>query len=250
MKAASGFAPALALSILCIVLAPATSIAQGSEERVGDSFNQDLMISRGEYRAFIVHLAVGDKMMVTVQVGSESEIDLYTMTMRDFEDYKSTVSENFGYFPSFSKEMMKYLEYPRPFSPDVEDDYVILLDNAPKTATGAPGTADAFCRLTIKVEHRTPFPWALVLGVIILIVVVVAVAVVAVSYRRRLAAIREAEEIRKRAEAAKVRPIYIQPQAPGAEGVPLTAPPPSSTCKSCPHIYDPTSPNCIACEYR
>jgi hypothetical protein len=72
------------------------------------------------------------------------------------------------------------------------------------------------------------------------------------------AEIEEAEAQRKRVEAAKVRPIFIQqspagpPGAPGASGPApmMTAPPPSSSCKSCPHVYDPTSANCIACEYR
>ncbi|MGQ9582623.1 MAG: hypothetical protein ACUVV6_03805 [Thermoplasmatota archaeon] len=246
MTKLGGFVPLLALMILA--LSPLACTGQGSEERVSGDFSQDLLISKGEYRAFIIHLAVGDKMSVTVQVGSGEEMDVYTMNLKDFEIYKST--STFGFYPSYSKEMMKYLEYPRPFSPDVEDDYVIVLDNLAKSATGAPGSKEVTCRLTVKVERKAPFPWALVIGIIIIIVVVSAVVVSVMALRKKRAELREAEEIRRRAEAAKVRPIFIQTQAPGAEGAPLTAPPPSSTCKSCPHVYDPTSPNCIACEYR
>ncbi len=242
------FVPVLGLLILALSL-PACP-GQGSEERISGDINQDFLISRGEYRAFIIHLGIEDKMRVTVQVGGEGELDVYTMNMRDFEDYKSTTASTFGFYPSHSKEGMKYLEYSKPFSPDEEGDYVIVLDNTAKSATGAPGTKDVTCLLTVKVEHKTPFPWALLIGAIILVVVVVVAAGAVLTIRKRQAEAREAEEIRKRAEAAKVRPIFIQPQVAGTEGAPLTAPPPSSTCKSCPHVYDPTSPNCIACEYR
>jgi hypothetical protein len=247
---------ALAVGILFLAVCSQGALAYGTEKKLTANYSEDLLISAGDYKAFIVHLAPGDEMKLTVRVGLGEEIDVYTMSKKDFDDYKAGALL-VSYYSQFSKESLKYFEYTNAFEPVQEGDYVIVIDNLAKTTTGAPGTTDVSCTVKIDLKFQAPFPWLMIIGVVV-VIVVVAVAVFAVVWmRKKKADIEEQEAQRKRAEAAKVRPIFINPQGPASPGAPpvagtpsLQAPPPSSSCKSCPHVYDPTSANCIACEYR
>jgi len=231
--------------------------AAGTEKKISENYTADLLIPAGEYKAFIIHLAPGDRMTLTVRVGLGEEIDVYTMSKSTYEEYKAGAQLIIPY-SQFSKESLKYFEYAKWFEPATEGDQVIVVDNTPYPSSGSPGSTDVSCTVNIKVEYKTPFPWALVGGAIgaVIAVAVVVLAMVMMKKKRQEHDVKEAQK--KRAEAAKLRPIFINPQAapgaPGAPGMPAApsaqAPPPSSSCKSCPHIYDPTSANCIACEYR
>jgi len=232
--------------------------ALGYEKKLGSSYNSDVQLQPGDYQAFIVHLESGDKMILTVQVGSGDDIDVYTMTYKEYQSYKDPTSVQFRILPEFSKERMKYLKYSSDFAPGEAGDYVVVLDNTQKTASGATGSGVVLASVILDLRLQSPFPWWIV-ALVIVIAVGAALGVWAFFWRRSKASeIEEADLQRKRVEAAKIRPIFIQnPQAgpPGAPGAPgpapsAMAPPPSSTCKSCPHVYDPTSANCIACEYR
>jgi hypothetical protein len=232
--------------------------AMGYEKKLGSNYNSDVQLQPGDYQAFIVHLEYGDKMMLTVTVGSGDDIDVYTMTSKEYQSYKDPTSVQFRILPEYSKERMKYLKYSNDFAPGEAGDYVVVLDNTQKTASGASGSGVVLASVVLELKLQAPFPWWIV-ALVVVIAVAAALGVWAYFWRKsKSAEIEEAELQRKRVEAAKVRPIFIQtPQAgpPGAPGAPgpapmITAPPPSSTCKSCPHVYDPTSANCIACEYR
>lgn len=248
-----------AFGLLVMLIASQSVTAVGYEKKIGNSFNSDVQLAAGDYQALIVHLNSGDKMSLTVRVGQGDDIDVYTMSIKDYQDYKSPTSIQFGYYAQFSKERMKYLEYPLKFAPSDAGDYVVVFDNVQKTPSGAPGTGTILASVNLKVETPAPFPWIIV-AVVVIALIAVGVGVWAYYWRKGKAAeIEEAERQRKRVEAAKVRPIFIQqpgtPGMPGAPGAPMAAPmmtaaPPSSSCKSCPHVYDPTSANCIACEYR
>ena len=248
---------ALAVGILFLAVCSQGALAAGTERKLTSNYAEDLLISAGDYKAFIVHLAPGDQMKLTVRVGLGEEIDVYTMNRKNYDDYKAG-AQLVSYYSQFSKESLKYFEYSQVFDPPQEGDYVIIIDNLAKTSTGAPGATDVSCTVKVDLKFQAPFPWLMIIAVIV-IVVVVAVAVFAVVWMKKKKADIEAQEAqRKRAEAAKIRPIFINPQGPAAPGAPpgapagaaLAAPPPSSSCKSCPHVYDPTSANCIACEYR
>ena len=233
--------------------------ALGYEKKLGGNYNSDIQLQPGDYQALMVHLEAGDKMFLTVRVGSGDDIDVYTMTNKEYLAYKDPTSVQFRILPEFSKERMKYLEYPKDLDPGETGDYVVVLDNTLKTASGAPGSGTVLASVNLKLTIQAPFPWWIV-ALVIVIAVGAAMGVWVFFWRKNKAAqIEEAEMQKKRVEAAKVRPIFFQqpgmPGAPGAPGAPMaspmaTAPPPSSTCKACPHVYDPTSANCIACEYR
>lgn len=250
---------AIALGFLALLVSSQAVTAIGYEKKVSNGLNTDVVLQPGDYQALIVHLNSGDKMSLEVRVGAGEDIDVYTMAIKDYQDYKSPTSVQFGYFAQFSKERMKYLVYPMDFAPSDTGDYVVVLDNVQKTPSGAAGAGVVTISVNMNVKTQAPFPWWIV-GVVI--AVIIAVGVVAFFYQwRKVKAIEidEAERQRKRMEASKVRPIFIQQQAaPGAPGAPgaaaapvmMTAAPPSSSCKACPHVYDPTSANCIACEYR
>jgi hypothetical protein len=247
---------ALATGILFLALCAQGALAYGTEKKLTANYSVDLLIPAGDYKAFIVHLAPGDKMKLTVRVGLGEEIDVYTMSKKDYDDYKAG-AQLVSYYSQFSKESLKYFEYSNAFEPAQEGDYVIVIDNLPKTTTGAPGATDVSCTVKVDLQFQAPFPWLMVIGVVLIIVVVAVVVLALVWMRKKKADIEEQEAQKKRAEAAKIRPIFINPQGPAAPGAPpaagtpsLQAPPPSSSCKSCPHVYDPTSANCIACEYR
>ena len=232
--------------------------AVGVEKKLSSNFSADLLISAGDYKAYIVHLAPGDKMDLNVRVGLGEEIDVYTMDLANYNSYKAGAM-HFTSLSQYSKENLKYFAYTDSLSPAAEGDYVVVVDNANISATGAPGVSDVSCTVKIDLQFRAAFPWAMV---IVAIVVIVAVAVVILGFvwmNRKKVEIAEMEVQKKRAENAKLRPIFIQQpgMGPGAPGLPaapgtpsMQAPPPSSSCKSCPHVYDPTSANCIACEYR
>ena len=246
---------ALAMGILFLLVGAQGTLAYGTEKKLTADYSEDLLISAGDYKAFMVHLAPGDTMKLTVRVGLGEEIDVYTMSKKDFDDYKAG-AQLVSYYSQFSKESLKYFEYTNAFEPVQEGDYVVVIDNLPKTTTGAPGATDVSCTVKIDLQFQAPFPWLMVFGVVAIIVVAAIAVFFAIWMRKRKADIEEQEAQRKRAEAAKIRPIFINPQGPSAPGAPpmgspsLQAPPPSSSCKSCPHVYDPTSANCIACEYR
>jgi len=232
--------------------------AMGYEKKISNNYNSDVQLQPGDYQAFIIHLGSGDKMMLEVQVGSGDDIDTYTMTYKEYQSYKDPTSVQFRILPEYSKEQMKYLKYSKDFAPGEEGDYVVVLDNTAKTASGASGSGTVLASVKLDLIIQAPFPWWIV-ALVIVIAVAAALGTWAYFWRKsKSAEIEEAELQRKRVEAAKVRPIFIQQQQagpPGAPGAPgpapmITAPPPSSTCKSCPHVYDPTSANCIACEYR
>ena len=247
---------ALAFGFLFLAICAQGALAYGTEKKLTADYAEDLLISAGDYKAFIVHLAPGDTMKLTVRVGLGEEIDVYTMSKKDYDDYKAG-AQLVSYYSQFSKESLKYFEYSTLFEPVQEGDYVIVIDNLPKTTTGAPGATDVSCTVKVDLEFQEPFPWLLVIGVLAVIIVLCVVIFFVLWMQKKKADIEAQEAQRKRAEAAKIRPIFINPQGPaqpGAAGVPagpaLAAPPPSSSCKSCPHVYDPTSANCIACEYR
>ncbi|MBM4249079.1 MAG: hypothetical protein FJ149_06535 [Euryarchaeota archaeon] len=246
----------MAVGFIFVVLCSQGVLAFGTEKTLTASYNEDLLIASGDYKAFIVHLTPKDSMMLTVRVGLGEEIDVYTMAKSDYEDYKGT-AQFIEYFSQYSKESLKYFEYSGRFTPAREGDYVVVIDNQPKTQSGAPGAQPVSCSVKIDLAFEAPFPWPIVVAAIALVAVLVVVVGFFYWMGKKKAQIAEAEAQKKRAEAAKVRPIFINPQAPAAPGVPpgaaapvLQAPPPSSSCKSCPHVYDPTSANCIACEYR
>ena len=254
---------ALATGILFLALCAQGALAYGTEKKLTDDYSEDLLISAGDYKAFIIHLTpkddfkAGDRMKLTVRVGLGEEIDVYTMSKKDYDDYKAG-AQLVSYYSQFSKESLKYFEYSASFEPAQAGDYVIVIDNLPKTTTGAPGATDVSCTVKVDLEIATPFPWLMVIGVICLIIALAGVIFFFLWMQKKKADIEAQEAQRKRAEAAKIRPIFINPQGPAAPGAPpgapagpaLQAPPPSSSCKSCPHVYDPTSANCIACEYR
>ena len=246
---------ALATGILFLLVGAQGTLAYGTEKKLTADYSEDLLISAGDYKAFIVHLAPGDTMKLTVRVGLGEEIDVYTMSKKDFEDYKAG-AQLVSYYSQFSKESLKYFEYSGNFEPVQEGDYVVVIDNLPKTTTGAPGATDVSCTVKVDLQFQAPFPWLMVIGVIAIIGVIAVVVMVLVWMKKKRADIDEMEAQRKRAEAAKVRPIFINSQGPSAPGAPpsgspsMQAPPPTSSCKACPHVYDPTSANCIACEYR
>jgi len=242
--------------LVLLVCSPGVG-AIGYEKKLASTYNSDVQLQPGDYQAFIIHLRAGDKMSLTVQVGSGDDIDVYTMTYKEYVSYRDPTSVQFRILPDYSKERMKFLTFSN-FAPSEEGDYVIVLDNTAKTASGASGTGTVLASVKLELAIQAPFPWWMV-ALIIVIAVAAALGVWAYFWRKsKSAEIEQAELQRKRIEAAKVRPIFItQPQAgpqgaPGAPGpAPVQmAPPPSSTCKSCPHVYDPTSANCIACEYR
>jgi hypothetical protein len=247
---------ALAVGILFLAVCSQGAWAAGTEKKLTASYAEDLLISAGDYKAFIVHLAPGDQMKLTVRVGLGEEIDVYTMNKKNFDDYKAG-AQLVSYYSQFSKESLKYFEYSQIFDPPQEGDYVIIIDNLAKTSTGAPGATDVSCTVKVDLTLQAPFPWLMIIAVVV-VIAVVGVAVFTVVWMKKKKADIEAQEAqRKRAEAAKIRPIFINPQGPAAPGVSavpgapsMQAPPPSSSCKSCPHVYDPTSANCIACEYR
>ncbi len=247
---------ALALGFLFLLVCAQGALAYGTEKKLNANYSEDLLIPAGDYKAFIVHLAPGDEMKLTVRVGLGEEIDVYTMSKKDYEDYKAG-AQLVSYYSQFSKESLKYFEYSNVFEPVQEGDYVIVIDNLPKTTTGAPGATDVSCTVKVDLKFQAPFPWLLIIGIVAIVVVVAVLIFVVVWMKKKKADIEEQEAQRKRAEAAKIRPIFINPQGPAPPGAPgvaappsLQAPPPSSSCKSCPHVYDPTSANCIACEYR
>jgi hypothetical protein len=248
--------PALAVGILFLAVCSQGAVAYGTEKKLTASYSVDLLIPAGDYRAYVIHLAPGDTMKLTVRVGLGEEIDVYTMSKKDFEDYKAG-AQLVSYYSQFSKESLKYFEYSNTFEPVQEGDYVIVIDNLAKTTTGAPGATDVSCTVKVDLKFQAPFPWLMIIGVVAAVVAVALVVLVVLWMKKKKADIEEQEAQRKRAEAAKIRPIFINPQGPAAPGAPpvagapaLQAPPPSSSCKSCPHVYDPTSANCIACEYR
>jgi hypothetical protein len=247
--------PALAVGILFLAVCSQGALAYGTEKKLTASHSVDLLIPAGDYRAYVIHLAPGDTMKLTVRVGLGEEIDVYTMSKKDFEDYKA--GAQLVYYSQFSKESLKYFEYSNTFEPVQEGDYVIVIDNLAKTPTGAPGATDVSCTVKVDLKFQAPFPWLMIIGVVAAVVAVALVVLVVLWMKKKKADIEEQEAQRKRAEAAKIRPIFINPQGPAPPGAPavaggpaLQAPPPSSSCKSCPHVYDPTSANCIACEYR
>lgn len=246
---------ALALGFSVLFVLGQGVLGLGTEKKISSSFSADLLVSAGDYRAYIVHLAPGDKMNLNVRVGLGEEIDVYTMSMAYYNDYKIG-AQLFSSYPQYSKENLKYFVYTDWFTPASEGDYVVVIDNMAKTTSGAPGASDVSCTVKIDLQYKTPFPWMLVFGAIAAIVAV-AVVVFAVAWmNKKRADVAEIEAQKKRAENAKLRPIFIQQPgtasgAPAMHGTPsMQAPPPSSSCKSCPHVYDPTSANCIACEYR
>jgi hypothetical protein len=246
---------ALVMGIIFLLVGAQGVLAYGTEKKLTASYSEDLLISAGDYKAFIIHLAPGDDMKLTVRVGLGEEIDVYTMSKKDFEDYKAG-AQLVSYYSQFSKESLKYFEYSGNFPVVQEGDFVIVIDNVAKTTTGAPGATDVSCTVKVDLKFKAPFPYVMVIGVIAAIGAVAAVIMVLVWMKKKRADIEEQEAQKKRAEAAKVRPIFINPQGPAAPGAPpmgspsMQAPPPTASCKACPHVYDPTSANCIACEYR
>jgi len=249
---------ACVLGILVLLVCCQGASGLSGEKKLTSSFNSDFQLFPGEYQAYIVHLESGDKIMLTVTVGSGDDIDVYTMTYKEYLSYKDPTSVQFRIVPDYSKERMKYLKYSSDFAPGEAGDYVVVLDNTQKTASGAAGTGTVSGSINLELKLQEPFPWW-ILALVVVVAVAAALGVWAYFWRKsRSKEIEEAELQRKRIESAKVRPIFITaPQAgpPGAPGAPgpapmPMAPPPSSTCKSCPHVYDPTSANCIACEYR
>jgi len=249
---------AIVCGILVLLVCFQGVSAEGYEKKLSSNYNSDVQLQPGDFQAFIVHLGAGDKMMLTVTVGSGDDIDVYTMTFKEYQSYKDPTSVQFRTYADYSKERMKYLKYSNDFAPGEDSDYVVVLDNCLKTASGATGAGVVLASVQLELRLQAPFPWWIV-GLVIVIAVAAALGTWAYFWRKsKSAEIEEAELQRKRVEAAKVRPIFIQQQQagpPGAPGAPgpapmATAPPPSSTCKSCPHVYDPTSANCIACEYR
>ncbi len=247
---------ALAVGILFLAVCAQGALAAGTETKLTENYSEDLLIPAGEYKAFIVHLAPGDKMKLTVKVGLGELIDVYTMSKKDYEDYKAG-AQLVSYYSQFSRENVKYLEYASNFEPSQEGDYVLVIDNLAKTSSGAPGTSPISCTVKVDLTFKEPFPWLPVFAVVGAIVAVALGVFFFFWMKRKKADIEEQEAQRKRAEAAKIRPIFINQQGPATPGSPvpagtssLQAPPPSSSCKSCPHVYDPTSANCIACEYR
>jgi len=245
----------LALGFIFLLVCAQGTLAYGTEKKLTANYAEDLLISAGDYKAFMVHLAPGDTMKLTVRVGLGEEIDVYTMSKKDFDDYKAG-AQLVSYYSQFSKESLKYFEYSSSFEPVQEGDYVVVIDNLPKTTTGAPGATDVSCTVKVDLQFKAAFPYLMVIGVIAAIGAVAAVILVVVWMKKKRADIDEMEAQKKRAEAAKVRPIFINSQGPAAPGAPpmgspsMQAPPPTSSCKACPHVYDPTSANCIACEYR
>jgi len=257
---------ALALWFTCILVLSGTGAGAGTETSVPTETKKtsyDIMLGKGNYMAYQVHLRPVDKLYATIKVGQGDEIDVYTMSAKDFADYKSTTSVNVGYVQQLSKEHMKYLEYPSKFSPETEGDYFIVLDNLVKTTSGAVGTTDVVCTTTIDLYIEPPFPWWAVGVAVVIVVVLLSVFMFMWWQKKKKAELDEADKQKKRMEAAKTRPIFLPPPPPGFQGpapIPTMgstgagtatgAPPPSSTCKACPHIYDATSGNCISCEYR
>ena len=243
---------AIAFGFLVALLFSQSALA--AEKKLSGSFNSDVQVPAGEYQALIVHLEPGDKMTLEVRVGQGGDIDVYTMAKKDYLDYQSPTSVQFGYYAQFSKENLKYLQYPMDFAPSEAGDYVIVLDNVLKTPSGATGTGTVLASVKLNVVYQQPFPWWIVAVVIVVAVGVAGALGFIMWQKKRMAEIEETDRQKKRAEAAKVRPIFIQQPTAAAPGAPtpgvMQAPPPSSTCKSCPHVYDPTSANCIGCEYR
>jgi hypothetical protein len=258
----------MAILFTVLVVVPATGLGAGTETRVAAETKKqsfDIPLGKGEYRALIVHLRPVDKLTAVVKVGTGDDIDVYFMAASDYDSYKGTTASTFGYFPQFSKERMKYLEFTTAFKPETEGDYALVIDNANKTASGAMATSAILCSATLDVVIEPPFPWWIVGVVVAVVVVIVVFLIFRMWQKKKKAELEEADKQKKRLEAAKTRPIFLPPPPPGFQGpapIPTMsgtssgvgtttgAPPPSSSCKSCPHIYDATSANCIACEYR
>jgi hypothetical protein len=257
---------ALALGFTCLLVLSGAGVGAGTETRVPTETKKtsyDINLLKGDYHAYLIHMRPVDKLTATIKVGLGDEVDVYTMSAADYEYYKGTTAVQFGYEQGFSKEHMKYLEFSSKFSPGAEGDIVIVVDNVAKTQSGATGTTDVLCTITVDVYIEPPFPWWAVGVVVTVVVALVCFFLFMMWQKKKKAELEEAEKQKKRMEAAKTRPIFLPPPPPGfsgpapiptmgstSAGTATGAPPPSSSCKSCPHIYDATSANCIACEYR
>ena len=144
---------ALALGFSLLMICPQWVLASSTEQRLNANYSSDLLIYSGEYKAFIVHLVPGNKMNLTVRVGLGDSIDVFTLSMEDYENYKAG-AKLFEYYSQFTREDLKYFEYSTGFDPVREDDYVVVIDNLDKSPTGASGATDVSCSITVDLQFK------------------------------------------------------------------------------------------------
>lgn len=116
-------------------------------------FSDGLVLKPGEYKAYIVQLAKGDKMYLTVQLSSGNAVDVYTLESSDYADYKKE-AVSFAMFAEYSKENLKYLEYPNWFSPYETGDIVIVIDNANVSLSGATAVDTITANVSLNVSYK------------------------------------------------------------------------------------------------
>lgn len=222
MKKLAGFS--LVIGSMILAAMPAACSGTGIEKSVTGDMDEDYLISAGDYRAFIVHLGVEDKLNVIVRVGLGEEIDVYTMDRKDYDDYKAG-AQLISYYSQYSKENLKYLEYPNPFTTRTEADFVVVIDNLGKTATGAQGRTDISCNMNMTIERAPPKTngsstqnSGMILGLVVAISIVV-IAIVAIIFA--------AKQSSSKAPAPPPTGMYAQPgyNQPPQQYMPPWAPP-------------------------
>jgi hypothetical protein len=143
---------ALVLSVLFAVCQK--GMAAGVETEVSSSMTDELLnIPEGDYRAYFVHLDRADEMNLSVRVALGGEIDVYTMSMSDYTEYKGG-AKLVSYYSQYSKENLKFFIFAEPFQPSSNGDYVVVIDNTNSTLTGATAAGEIACEVKIDLSHQ------------------------------------------------------------------------------------------------
>lgn len=173
---------ALAFAFVLIAASPLAS-AQ-TVVPVDTVVSETVSINSNEWRAYTMSLSSSDTVRILITVTLGGAIDVYATSASGYADYVDPTSTQFDYYPSGSGQNVPSLS--RTFDPDTAGTYYIVVDNAPVSTTGAPGSSPVTVQVVLE---KSTFPWLLVGGIffaLAVVLIIVIVFLVRVNRRKKM----------------------------------------------------------------
>lgn len=195
------------------------AVAAETVVHVDTTVSETVSINSEDWRAYAINLSSSDSVWISVTVTFGETIDVYSTDVGGFADYANHTATQFTYYRSGSAQGVS--SFSATLTAPATGTYYIVIDNAPISTDGAPGSTPVTVRVVLE---KSSFPWPLVAGIVATVagIVVVGIVLVVRAVRRRRKDASHPEEPRD--VPGPARPDQPPEEPPPPPGEPPTFP--------------------------
>ena len=131
------FVPILACGLLALLFA-GTAVASAHVVRLDYAVKESVVIPEGEFHAYSLHVSAGESVWIEA-ASAGAAIDVYSLDSMDFGAYANATGDFVPFTPGSREGVTRFAEE---FTPGVDGNYYVILDNAARSGSGSQPSGD------------------------------------------------------------------------------------------------------------